>query len=161
MTDQQLDPIDDLYTGDPAAYAIKIYGTPAPKGSMRHLGKGRPILNANPATQPWQNLLAYAFQQWHLPQPIDQPVTVHATITLPRPISTNPKSRPYPSKKSPGHGDIDKLARTILDALQDAAVIRDDAQVIQLHTTKLYPDSPQTQDRLDKPGAIIRLWELS
>ena len=38
--------------------------------------------------------------------------------------------------------DLDKLARAVLDALVGAGVIRDDAQVAELHATKGYGERP-------------------
>ena len=47
--------------------------------------------------------------------------------------------------------DADKLARSLLDAISDAGVWRDDAQVAELHVRKVYGD---------RPGVRVRLVEL-
>jgi Holliday junction resolvase RusA-like endonuclease len=49
-------------------------------------------------------------------------------------------TRPRPSSRK--GGDIDKLARAILDALQNAGVYVDDAQVVDLHAHTYYSPTP-------------------
>jgi Holliday junction resolvase RusA-like endonuclease len=138
---------------------VKIHGKPAPKGSLRSYGQGR-IVEDNPNTTAWRALIAKAGRAWHLEEPIDGPVIVEVTTTLQRPTTIKPQKRPWPSCQSPGHGDVDKLARTILDGLQDAHVFHNDAQVVQLITRKVYPDTPGAEycDALEGPGAIIRIY---
>ena len=46
-------------------------------------------------------------------------------------------------------GDVDKLARNVLDALQDAGVYGDDSQVVQLWAAKV--------SRVDNPGVNLRI----
>lgn len=136
--------------------AIKVYGRPAPKGSLRSVGQGR-MVDDNPATSAWRKQIIRAGHAWQLPEPLDGPLILEATITLERPATVKPKKRPWPHIRSPGHGDIDKLARTILDGLQDAQVLTDDAQIVQLVITKVYPDTPGAVDQLHRPGATIRI----
>jgi Holliday junction resolvase RusA-like endonuclease len=61
-------------------------------------------------------------------------VEVHATFTLARPKSA-PKARWAPDKKP----DIDKLLRGLLDACTAAGVWVDDAQVVTVVTSKVFP----------------------
>ena len=138
---------------------VKVYGTPAPKGSLRPVGRGphRALIEDNPASEPWRALIARAGRAWHLSEPLDGPLAATITVTLARPQTVTIKARPWPSKQSPGHGDIDKLARLILDGLQDAKVYGNDAQVVELTIVKAYPDTPNVPNILDRPGAVIRL----
>lgn len=144
--------------------AFAVYGLPRPKGSMKCVGtKGRHrLINNDEDTQEWEDrLTAACLVRWNEAEAINGPVAVEAIITLARPASIKPKDRPWPTKTSPGHGDVDKLARPILDALVSAAVIADDAQVVELVCRKVYPDSPHTLDRLTEPGAVIRVLPIA
>jgi Holliday junction resolvase RusA-like endonuclease len=144
--------------------AFKVYGTPAPQGSLRTIGNGkaRRLINDNPKTGPWRERVAKGgralMAHHHYPEPIDGPITVTVTTTLQRPVSIKPHKRWWPYLQSPGHGDVDKLARTVLDALVDARVIANDAQVVELVAVKAYRDTPTAPDRLHRPGAVIRIY---
>jgi hypothetical protein len=54
------------------------------------------------------------------------------------------RDRPYPSYKSALSigGDLDKLVRLVLDALESCGVLVNDAQVVELTTRKVYDDDP-------------------
>jgi len=71
-------------------------------------------------------------------QPTGQPVPSHAG--------------PYPTHRN--SGDIEKHARTLHDALQDAGVIADDAQVVHLHVYKCWADD------VDIPGITFEVREI-
>lgn len=150
--------------GRRTSWAIKVYGAPAPKGSMKCVGgRGRhQLVNTNPATTPWQDSLAAAVVKLGIAEPIDAPVGVQVTFTVDRPRSVSVKSRPWPSKTARtsdgGGGDVDKLARCVLDGLEQGGVIRNDAQVVQLSAVKAFPDSPGAVDVLDRSGVFIRIF---
>jgi Holliday junction resolvase RusA-like endonuclease len=82
------------------------------------------------------------------------PVQVEATVTLARPKSVKLLERLWPWMKGK---DVDKLARAILDGLTMSQLYGDDSQVCRLTITKCYPDTPGVVDRLDHPGAVIRV----
>ncbi len=65
--------------------------------------------------------------------PWSDPVEVKLSFTLPAPRSARAKSNSAASKP---HCDIDKLARSCLDALQ-GVVYRDDVQVTRLEARKM------------------------
>lgn len=136
-----------------------VYGIPAPKGSLRYVGKGHKPLEDNPNTPTWLAVVAHHAHKAtrDLAEPITEPVVVDITVTLARPATVKPLDRPWPSKQSAGHGDVDKLARCILDALQQAQVLLNDALVVELTVRKTYPDTPGVPDRLDRPGAVVRI----
>ena len=143
---------------------IKVYGRPAPKGSMKCVGRrGRRahviVEELGPSIERWRDRLAPACQKLLTAHggPLAGPLTVEVTFTLARPTTVPLTARPWPSVRN---GDVDKLARTILDALQANGVITDDAQVCELTARKCYPDTPGCPDRLDRPGAIIRVYPI-
>lgn len=133
-------------------------GTPIPKGSMKHIGNGRMVDQTK--TKPWMNairLAALAAWEEH-DDPlnrswIDVPVSVFIEFYFPRPLAA--KNRLYPHKRSVG--DIDKLSRAVLDALQPTktqpGVLADDSLVVDLSAHKRYTESGYT-------GAYIAIKEL-
>jgi Holliday junction resolvase RusA-like endonuclease len=158
--------------------AVQIPGTPAPKGSLmlRQLWKGgrlvpcrkcgtkmdtgRTILvEDNKRTKPWRKQVAAAggLLREAAGGTIQGPVGIDITFTLTRPDSVTPGRRTWPHVR--GSNDIDKLARCLLDGLQDAQLFADDSQVCELVARKAYPDSP-SPDALDKPGAIVRIYPI-
>ena len=142
------------------SFYLAIAGLPAPKGSLKCVGtRGRHrLINTDADTQDWEDkVTGAAIARWQNAPPMMGPVVVEAVITLGRPRSLSAKDRPWPSKRSPGHGDIDKLGRTILDALTNAQVIGDDAQVVELVARKVYPDTPDVADAMAGPGAVVRV----
>lgn len=65
------------------------------------------------------------------PEPIATDVAVHAEFVIRKPagnVDTSPTTL--------WCGDLDKLARSLLDALTGAKVIEDDSLVVELHVTK-------------------------
>lgn len=80
--------------------------------------------------------------------PTTGPVRVVLLFALPRPASAPKRRRVWPSGRV---GDIDKLARAVLDALT-GPVFRDDAQVVQLTAVKDYP-GPAIEQLT--PGVLI------
>ena len=122
---------------------INVLGKPAPKGSMKSYGRGR-MVNALPTTKPWGDAIiveaarARDLAGWEM---LLGAMTVECVAITPRPKSVR---REYPIKRSAG--DIDKLARNLLDALVQAQIMKDDSQVIRLVIDKLYPRSPSEAD---------------
>lgn len=77
------------------------------------------------------------------------PVWVELHFRLARPQSVSIRSRPYPAVKP----DLDKIIRNTLDALKQALIYTDDAQVIKIEATKTYA----TNDPWHTPGASIHV----
>ena len=71
--------------------------------------------------------------------PATGPVVVAAVFTVHRPKSAPKRTRTWPTGAR--SGDLDKLARAVLDALTGVTFV-DDSQVINLHVTKDYGDTP-------------------
>lgn len=150
-------------TTERTSWAVKVYGDPAPKGSLKCVGgKGgrHQLVEDTERTKPWRALVKQAGQALNLPGPLSGPVAVEATFTVELPKSVRPQDRVWPCLRSSGiGGDADKLARTVLDALEDAEVFSNDAQVCDLRAVKAYPHTP-VPDVLERPGLLLRIWLL-
>ena len=136
---------------------LVVHGVPAPQGSKKggysaKTGKTF-VYEQNSKTQKsWrQDVIAAAVELREVAnvETFDGPIQVFVEFRLPRPASVNIRRRPFPSVKP----DIDKILRNTLDALTQAGVYRDDAQVIDLAVKKRYA----TDDPAGAPGATIRV----
>lgn len=145
---------------------IKIYGMPAPKGSMKCVGqRGRRrhvvVPDDPPGLEKWHRKIMkagkLAVEKY---EPMSGPIAVALTFTFDRPASTTVTGRPWPVTRVDGR-DVDKLARAVLDALDDAGLYGDDSQIVTVTSTKTFPDTPGATDRLDRPGVIIRIESLN
>lgn len=77
----------------------------------------------------WQRRFRMVVMDDAQPQVLADAVEVRATFRLDRPPSSK---RPHPSTRP----DLDKCVRTLLDALGDGFVMRDDGQVVALDVVK-------------------------
>lgn len=134
--------------------AFTARGVPIPKGSMKHIGNGRMVDQTK--TKPWMKAVRQASMLEAATrgvETIEVPVAVFIEFYFPRPLAA--KNRLYPHKRSVG--DIDKLARAVLDALQptkmEPGVLADDSLVVDLSAHKRYTES-------DVTGAYIAIEEL-
>jgi Holliday junction resolvase RusA-like endonuclease len=75
-------------------------------------------------------------------EPFTGPLTVVLAFALRKPKNAERGPRRWPIGKTAG--DVDKLARAVLDALTDAAVFGDDGQVVRLVVDKDYPDTAES-----------------
>lgn len=129
---------------------IVVYGEPKPQGSVRAFSaKGRAYVAANHKQDfvVWRNSVVEKAERVWDGEPCDA-AFVEVEFTMPV-----PKSRPKYLRESLLHvkrPDIDKLARTILDALVAAGVLADDSAVHTLTARKRYAAGP-----LDKTGVHI------
>lgn len=115
-----------------------VHGDPKPKGSKRaFVVKGKPVLvESNKRVWEWQHWVRQQILIHRLHETYEGPVSVSLVFCFRRPKSA--KKRHYPHVKP----DIDKLCRTVLDALVGADAILDDAQVVYLVAKKKYDDTP-------------------
>lgn len=168
-------------------FLITIPGRPAPKGSLKCVGgrgKNRhQLVEDNENSDPWRlevvRWLKSHGKEYRAVK--GQPLGAEVTFTLPRPKGH------YRTKRNPDTGvvavtgevkpayvdawpvnrgtyDVDKLIRLILDALQDAQLMPDDAAVCDLTTRKRFPTvdgEVDAYDRLPYPGVRIRLYPLT
>lgn len=145
-----------------------VPGRPITKGSLKCVGRnGRhQLIESNPETKEWLGAVAIAATSLGLTIDPDQPVGVEVTATMPRPASYHRSGKfahllrenapRYPVRAR--SGDIDKLSRLVLDALQQAGVLADDAQVVELRARKFFPR--QAPGALPVPGLVIRLYPI-
>lgn len=139
--------------------AIRIFGTPQPKGSAKAfvplswakaaVVAGRQpravITNDNPRAKGWEQLVREQAQRATDGQLFDGAIAVAMTFYLPRPVSL--PARVQQHMKRP---DVDKLARAVLDGLT-GILFADDARVVSLIARKVYAVSA--------PGAFIEVRE--
>jgi hypothetical protein len=156
-----------------------IPGHPLTKGSMKCIGRRGRVAHVliesddSGAKARWREFIATnTGRAWPAGQHAvkGQPLGAEITFTLDRPKSHYGTGRnagkvkaSYASAFPVGHdtGDIDKLLRLILDALQDAEVIPDDCAVVETLARKTYVSSAvEVPDALGHPGVVIRLYPL-
>lgn len=129
-----------------AVLSVHVVGTPKQQGSKRGFvvagkdgGKARAVIvddNKKPLKD-WRTDVVVGVQRviGESPAgtfPLVGPVAVRLVFAMPRPA--RPKFL-WPAVKP----DIDKLERAVLDAMTDAGAWKDDALVVDLHTSKHYP----------------------
>ena len=129
--------------------AIDVTGKPQTQGSTKAYVRGghAVITSANTNLRPWRDAVRFAAADSLHPShvPYEGPVEVRIRFRMRMPASAPKKRRTWPIGAR--SGDLDKLARAVLDALTDAGIWRDDSQVIRLHAGKDYTDAA--------PGAYI------
>ena len=119
--------------------SVTVLGVPVPQGAIRSLGAGRPSVHANAkALHPWRQMVAQQVR-WQmgdagLYEPLDGPMVLTATFTMPRPKSA-PKSRWAPDRRP----DLSHLVRALEDAIVMGGGVADDSQFVTEHVSKVYP----------------------
>ena len=129
-------------------YAFRVYGRPATKGSGFAVVNGRALPKHGKAIKEWESLVRAACFELLPDQPFDDPCKVYLLFYLykpKRPRHFLPINRP----------DIDKLARAVIDGLQQTKDQRgfmvEDSQVVSLEATKRYA----TED--EPEGCMVRI----
>jgi Holliday junction resolvase RusA-like endonuclease len=126
--------------------AITVYGRPAPQGSKKSIGNGR-FIEASKYLPAWRKAVKdAAIAAKGEAETLTNGVQVSVSFYLERPKSVPKKSRPLPTVMP----DLSKLVRGVEDALTDAGVWADDAQVVKMIAFKYYAD-----DR--EPGCFIEV----
>jgi Holliday junction resolvase RusA-like endonuclease len=120
---------------------------PRPRATCRHGSGGRVTLGVfDPGTADvWKRSVRQAlFYEGLLDEDLDGPISLTLRFHLPRPASHHKcgdRAKPL-SGRAPTHHigkpDTDNLAKSTLDALTDAGLWHDDAQVCSLHVEKFY-----------------------
>jgi Holliday junction resolvase RusA-like endonuclease len=146
-----------------------ILGDPVPKGSLKCVGRNgqHRIVEDNPRTRSWRRTIA-AEVGGTVTAAVHEPIGVEITATLPRPAhhygATGIRSNAPIHPTNMRTGDVDKLARLVLDALVDAGVLVDDSQVVEVVCRKSFPlpeASPYVPDVLDAPGILLRIYPMA
>lgn len=135
------------------AIVFQVPGNPAPQGSKRHVGQGV-MIESSKFAKPWRAVVSLAASRACQDQggqrvrpPFNGPVGVQITFTLRRPKAHFGTGRnasalkPGAPMHCPHKPDLDKLARTVLDALT-GIIYLDDSQVAGLSLEKVYGDEP-------------------
>ena len=150
-------PFDQL-AGDassPTRLAFEVPGEPQPQGStkaFKHRHSGRVMVTSdNTRLRPWRDAVC-----WHARQalfgrePLIGPVKVRVEFRFARPGGHFGKRglRPAAPREHVVRPDLDKLVRALLDALSDAGIWRDDAQVVETRARKRYHE---------RPGAVVEI----
>lgn len=149
--------------GDPVK--VRVFGTPIPQGSTKAfavrkggLPTGRVVVTSdNPRTKPWRQAIIDATRAANAEPMLTGPVYVGLIFIMPRPASHYGTGRnagqlkPGAPRWHTSKPDRDKLERAALDALTDAGVWRDDAQVVDGPVSKVYAQPGE------EPGAIIEV----
>jgi Holliday junction resolvase RusA-like endonuclease len=155
----------------PRPIAVSIHGDPTTKGSMKCIGpaagqkRHRLIEELAPGLRRWRKALDPAGTKLRelAGGVIHAPIGVELVFTFARPAAATVWERPWPSVRC---GDVNKLARAVLDALTvtkkapQLGVLADDSIVCELLARKVYPDTPDAADRLTRPGVVIRLYPI-
>lgn len=130
---------------------IEVRGIPAPQGSKTRLAHGAMVESGRKKVDPWRAAVRAEAQRVldgthsaYMDKAI--PIAMSIDFRLPRPASA-PKRVKLPAKRP----DLDKLARSVLDALVEASAIGDDSQVTCLQLTKTYASD------LAPVGALIEI----
>lgn len=84
-------------------------------------------------------------------EPFAGPLSVRVVIFLERPKSISKTQRRYPVTRNTG--DCDNHTKMIMDAAQDAGLLKDDAQIVDLYAFKRYADDYP-------PGIILSVKEI-
>jgi Holliday junction resolvase RusA-like endonuclease len=137
---------------------IAVAGTPRPQGSMKAHPIGNKVALRYPAAvYQWRAQVQQAVAEANEPA-FDGPVELRLGFNLLRPVGhygtgrnvgTVRRAAPHYPAVMP---DLDKLIRAVSDAITDAGLWRDDAQVCVVRAAKRYTD--------DRPGVLITVVEL-
>lgn len=140
-------PVPVLDRAIPAPLTFTVEHKPAPKGSLAPKGRrGQRVrlVEQVAGSKPFRVAVAAAARRAVAGRavagrpgyPLVGPVEVHLVCAFDKPASYPKRRRCWPVSR--GSGDLDKLARNVLDALTDAGVVGDDSQVCRLVADKDY-----------------------
>lgn len=130
------------------SFHIYVPGKAAPQGSKKaFVINGRAVLvDASGGNKAWRKLVTEAIKAHE--QYIQFKGAVNVSLVFFMEKAKSNKTTLMTQKP-----DIDKLARSVLDAMTDSMVIEDDSRVIYLTVTKRWHD----EDSL--PGVLIHVWQ--
>jgi len=122
-----------------SVYAFVVPGPPTPKGRPRfgRTKTGRVVTRTPKATRIYESIVRAHALATSPPNPLDGPVRVTIAAVLERPKRLMRKKDPDEELAHDRRPDVDNIAKAILDAL-DGWFWRDDAQVAELHCSKVY-----------------------
>lgn len=134
---------------------IEVRWTPVQQGSLKHIGRGRLVHTNASQLKDWRSAIqnrveAYRERYPAHGLPYEGAVQMRLIISLARPPSVSRKRRPYPSVAP----DLDKLARSVGDALKQCGVLGDDSQIVEF-TRLAKTFCNEDPESLEVPGARI------
>jgi crossover junction endodeoxyribonuclease RusA len=142
--------------------AFRILGLPASQGSKSFMGmvtgkRGQQIprlVESSKELPKWRKeVTKQAALAWRGKEPLDHPLVVAMTFTLPKPKSAPKTRRTWPDRKP----DVSKLARAVEDSMTDAGVWADDARIVDLIARKRYPG--EGSGALPAPGVLVHVFD--
>ena len=130
-------------------------GLPVPQGSTKSYVVNGHVVTAHDAKglAQWRQIVAFQAQSLGATI-LDGPVRISLVFTLQRP-KTLPKRIQYPAKRP----DLDKLIRSVLDAITHILIV-DDSQVVDIFAVKLYATpsvGPGVKVKLEEVNPLVRL----
>jgi len=130
---------------------VFVPGVPAPQGSKRHVGRGI-MVESSKAVGPWRERVALAVAETlDGLEPSRAAIVLNARFIFTRPKSHLRKSgepRPSAPRVPATRPDLDKLVRSVLDALSGVAFV-DDGQVVAINAGKEYGNAAGVELRWD------------
>jgi Holliday junction resolvase RusA-like endonuclease len=164
-------------------FTIVVRDTPQPQGSKRAFalrkagvptGQAVVVDDNKPGLRNWRESVRAEVQKvMDGRSPLEGPVVLAVTFTVPKPKSAPKRRVTWPEKKP----DLDKLLRSVCDGLKSGGAYGDDAQVVEIvRLGKFYPELQDSgtvcirkyatamlamagtdADVLSSPGAVIRV----
>jgi Holliday junction resolvase RusA-like endonuclease len=124
-----------------------VTGTPRPQGSKKaFVIKGRAVLvDASEGNYEWRRVVTNELA--NDPDLVRYKGAVNVSLAFFMEKAKSNKTNLMTQKP-----DIDKLARSVLDAMTNAELIEDDSKVIYLSVTKSWADK-------QNPGVLIHVWQ--
>lgn len=131
------------------AFSVDVEGIPVPKGSQIPRSRGGKVWTMytnDRKLRPWEMLVREAVRSEMARMGIETfektAIQVRVTFYFPRPkthftVNGAPSSRWCEYHKTKANGDLDKLLRAVLDALQ-GVVYKDDGQVCEVYASRVY-----------------------
>lgn len=137
---------------------FEVVGIPKPQGSMKAFAVGgRAMMKPSGGTDfaSWRNAVSEAAKRAAegLDAPLDGPLSLTVTFRFPMPTSRPKAARAAGEAFKTTAPDLDKLVRTIGDAITAANLIADDARFAIINATKV--------ETTNWTGATIRVERLS
>ena len=128
---------------------VDVPGKPVGQGSVTlwRAPDGSERAKHPPATVEHRNLMVGLLRQaWCDQGPYLEPVSLHASFYMPRPMSHFGTGRNADQLKASapsfpvvmGRNDLDRMVRLVGDALVIAGVLKDDAQIVRIMAWKLW-----------------------
>lgn len=132
-------------------FVVEVPGVPAPKGSKVRTRYG--MRESSKRVKPWEQLVVAAVMQ-QMDQdamftPLAPPYHVDVWFYFRKPRTSRAR---HPV--APTIGDLDKLQRSVGDALTGAGLIEDDRHIVGWAADKSWAGPTET------PGAVIRVYSI-